>query len=93
MIFFILFNLIYFFGLLGGRIISINTVHHSFKKKKYFAFIVKKKNRASFCSLFVYFLCFIYLLFLHAVFLCHYCCHTPNYTLIVFLTCLGHNKS
>ena len=66
MIFFILFNLIYFFGLLGGRIISINTVHHSFKKKNTSRLLSRKKTVRlfvlylfTFYALFIYFFCML----------------------------------
>ena len=42
MIFFILFDLIYFFGFIDGRIISINIVHHHFKKNSLCLLLRKK---------------------------------------------------
>ena len=56
MIFFILFDLIYFFGLVGGRIISINTSVFIVKKKTVRLFVL---YLFTFCVLFVYFLCML----------------------------------
>ena len=76
MIFFILFDLIFFLFLACRRQNNLNQYRaSSFQKKKkiLFTYCQEKKNVASFCSLFVYFLCFTCLLFMYVVFLCVYC--------------------
>ena len=70
MIFFILFDLIFFFcWLVGSRIISINIVHHPFKKNTLCLLLRKKR------FVFLFFICLLFVLYLFTF--CACCLFVP----------------